>query len=345
MQKLLKELVENTKCNRCGWCLYVCPTYLSTKDENFSPRGRIELLKAAFNGKVRIEDYRYELNTCITCSRCTDVCYSNADVAKLIKYFRKKNTLLDDLAYIYFKYLFGISIRFLTKINLILKNRIIPSDYYNEKCSININTIFQSCPDVFLDTNLKKYAFKIFGSRIGFNKFTCCGLVPYTLGFINTAKRLAKKNIEFWLKNNKPVYFVIDTSCYNHLKSYPELINTPQAKEFSSSIVNIVDYIMQNRNALELDSYYLQVSCKTLDKERFSSYFRGLKSFECCGGGGINFLLKQKPAIKQIKRKVKDIGNRVVITNSASCMHSMKALGVKSKHVFEFIYEKLYKIY
>ena len=41
-------------CIRCGRCLPVCPTYQETQLETFSPRGRLNLLRAVEDGRLAI---------------------------------------------------------------------------------------------------------------------------------------------------------------------------------------------------------------------------------------------------------------------------------------------------
>ena len=40
-------------CVHCGFCLQACPTYLALEDENDSPRGRLVLMRAVVEGRVR----------------------------------------------------------------------------------------------------------------------------------------------------------------------------------------------------------------------------------------------------------------------------------------------------
>lgn len=43
-------------CVQCGYCLPVCPTYVSFKSEKHSPRGRINLVKMAAEDKITLAD-------------------------------------------------------------------------------------------------------------------------------------------------------------------------------------------------------------------------------------------------------------------------------------------------
>ncbi|MFD1453897.1 MULTISPECIES: (Fe-S)-binding protein [Oceanobacillus] len=64
-------------CVQCGYCLPACPTYLAFKKEKHSPRGRINLVKMAAEGKIGIEDMREGIDLCLGCRACETVCPTN----------------------------------------------------------------------------------------------------------------------------------------------------------------------------------------------------------------------------------------------------------------------------
>ena len=45
-------------CVQCGYCLPACPTYIAFEKEKHSPRGRINLVKMAAEGKDANGDQR-----------------------------------------------------------------------------------------------------------------------------------------------------------------------------------------------------------------------------------------------------------------------------------------------
>ncbi|GIO19518.1 putative glycolate oxidase iron-sulfur subunit [Oceanobacillus oncorhynchi subsp. incaldanensis] len=64
-------------CVQCGYCLPACPTYLAFKKEKHSPRGRINLVQMAAEGKIDIEDMREGIDLCLGCRACETVCPTN----------------------------------------------------------------------------------------------------------------------------------------------------------------------------------------------------------------------------------------------------------------------------
>jgi glycolate oxidase iron-sulfur subunit len=63
------------RCIQCGYCLPVCPTYHSMGRETQSPRGRINLVKAAAEGKIDLlRDMAPALDLCLGCRACEVAC-------------------------------------------------------------------------------------------------------------------------------------------------------------------------------------------------------------------------------------------------------------------------------
>ena len=65
------------RCVKCGLCLPQCPTYVLTKNENESPRGRIALIQGWLTGQLEAtETLTRHLDQCLLCRRCERVCPS-----------------------------------------------------------------------------------------------------------------------------------------------------------------------------------------------------------------------------------------------------------------------------
>lgn len=74
-----------SQCVKCGLCLPHCPTYQLSEDENESPRGRIELLKAiAEKNLAPSPQVKQHLDQCLTCRACERVCPAKVEYGKLI---------------------------------------------------------------------------------------------------------------------------------------------------------------------------------------------------------------------------------------------------------------------
>ena len=80
----------NALCRRQGTGT-MCPSYMATREEEHSPRGRANLLRATFEGRAGAEPGRSwitpeldeALSLCLMCKACKTECPSSVDVAKL----------------------------------------------------------------------------------------------------------------------------------------------------------------------------------------------------------------------------------------------------------------------
>ncbi len=76
-------------CVHCGLCLEACPTYVVTRAEMDSPRGRIYLMKALAQGTLELDaDAVRHLDLCLECRGCETACPSGVHYGKLIEQTR-----------------------------------------------------------------------------------------------------------------------------------------------------------------------------------------------------------------------------------------------------------------
>ena len=76
---------EVAKCNKCGFCLPSCPTYLVKKSEAYSPRGRNAITRFAIENSLDLNaDTEKAIFTCLGCGACAAVCLSSVQTKDLI---------------------------------------------------------------------------------------------------------------------------------------------------------------------------------------------------------------------------------------------------------------------
>jgi glycolate oxidase iron-sulfur subunit len=74
------------QCMRCGLCLPSCPTYLETRRERNSPRGRISLMRAIADGELETtRTFAKEMDYCLGCLACTTACPAGVDYGTLFE--------------------------------------------------------------------------------------------------------------------------------------------------------------------------------------------------------------------------------------------------------------------
>jgi glycolate oxidase iron-sulfur subunit len=71
-------------CVHCGFCLATCPTYLATRDERDSPRGRIYLIKQLLETGGASQQTHTHLDRCLTCRSCETTCPSGVQYGQLL---------------------------------------------------------------------------------------------------------------------------------------------------------------------------------------------------------------------------------------------------------------------
>jgi glycolate oxidase iron-sulfur subunit len=73
-------------CVHCGLCLEACPTYIMTRAEMDSPRGRIYLMKSLAEGRLELDsDAVRHLDLCLGCRGCETACPSGVHYGRLIE--------------------------------------------------------------------------------------------------------------------------------------------------------------------------------------------------------------------------------------------------------------------
>jgi glycolate oxidase iron-sulfur subunit len=79
-----KAKVLTSACVHCGFCLETCPTYVDSRDERDSPRGRIYLIKQLLETGEASAQTRLHLDRCLTCRNCETTCPSGMEYGKLL---------------------------------------------------------------------------------------------------------------------------------------------------------------------------------------------------------------------------------------------------------------------
>lgn len=87
-ESLLKSLDYSVvqQCMHCGMCLPTCPTYMETKREKNSPRGRISLMRSIADGELEVTPaFADEMYYCLGCLACETACPAGVNYAQLFE--------------------------------------------------------------------------------------------------------------------------------------------------------------------------------------------------------------------------------------------------------------------
>jgi glycolate oxidase iron-sulfur subunit len=77
---------ELERCVKCGACRAECPVYIREEGETSTARGRLALIKAALDGRLKISRiYRDRLTACVDCLACEVSCPAGVPVTELIQ--------------------------------------------------------------------------------------------------------------------------------------------------------------------------------------------------------------------------------------------------------------------
>ncbi len=286
-QNLEKEYADSVKCNRCGFCLTVCPTYMVTGKETLSPRGRNQAFRQILEGKILNPEKASEVfSTCLTCHACTNVCFSQVPVGKLMAPAKavaqqekiqwilslKRKTLRFLLRHRSLLTLFLWPIFLLKRIGVsgllnsigILKlfspelsraEKIVAEAPLN--FSVKLSPIkgkeelnyFSGCGTHYLYPAIGQRCCKVL-EKVDFSvskkPHPCCGLMANSAADVEGAKQLARDTIRFYSGNNDPI-FIDDDSCYGFMKGYGELLGGEAAILFSKRVKNLAQIVSQKK--------------------------------------------------------------------------------------------------
>ncbi len=87
-ENLLKQMDYSVvqQCMHCGMCLPTCPTYMETKREKNSPRGRISLMRAIADDELPVSrEFADEMYYCLGCLACQTACPAGVDYVGLFE--------------------------------------------------------------------------------------------------------------------------------------------------------------------------------------------------------------------------------------------------------------------
>lgn len=96
MVRALRDMLEDVvRCNKCGFCQEVCPTYKATGEEFSVARGRNRLIRLSLEGTFDLTqnpEINHHIYSCLLCGACVNACPSSVITDTLVKAARAEIT-------------------------------------------------------------------------------------------------------------------------------------------------------------------------------------------------------------------------------------------------------------
>ncbi len=246
MDENIKE--EIYKCSKCGLCKSVCPVYLATKNEMFSPRGRFIVLNNFFErNKKPSKKFLKNLDICLNCKLCKDFCPSDIDASEIFNNLKKPSKSLHVKLFFIFNFsrLFNFYKKYSPKRNK-----------KNEKI-----LYFEGCYNKYVNCDDRNASIKLI-EKLGFEVekviSDCCGYIYLSNNDQQALKKNEEKIIQSCNSNAKYIICSCDT-CY-------ETLSTIRNEEFNKKLIRLDEF-------LKINNFKINTSQKT-------SYFKPLNRKE-----------------------------------------------------------------
>ncbi len=72
------------RCNDCDACLEVCPTYMTTGNLAFSPKGRLRAAREVIEKDEIAQETVTSFYNCPKCAACEAVCPEKIEISKIV---------------------------------------------------------------------------------------------------------------------------------------------------------------------------------------------------------------------------------------------------------------------
>lgn len=346
---------ELSSCVACGMCLAHCPTYRVTGREAYSPRGRIEAMRAVQWRDAPVDDEFIEfMDTCVQCRGCEPACPSGVPFGHLMEATRA--TLADA----------GRSVprwqrcaySLLAKHRLLLvgsrllavaqRLRLVPARVGLGRIPVRQGPRLRSTGDaVWVYTGCVMDAWQrqthqatadlLTALGIGFAvpaSSGCCGALHLHAGLRTDAARLMESAMAS-MPGDAPI-LVNSAGCGAALQEVGHILGTPEAEAFSARVVDVHSFLLEHRDQLRpllrparTPAVMIQDPCHLRHVQRAHVPVRSLIALVatpvelddqglCCGAGGAYASLQAELAGEIRERKVAAILRAATRTESTA---------------------------
>jgi glycolate oxidase iron-sulfur subunit len=272
-------------CVHYGFCTATCPTYVLFRDENDSPRGRIDLIRAMLEkGGAPEAKTVHHLDRCLSCLSCMTTCAVKVDYVHLIDIARAyiednyRRPLGERLLRRMLAELLPYPSRFALALQLAqlarpfsavlpprLRNLVElaasrppdgeilrPATYPATGQRKMRVALLPSCAQQALDRNINAATIRLL-QRCGCEVVVaagvgCCGALPLHMGREAQGKALAQANVAAWseqLTNGLDAIVINASGCGTTVKDYAHLVGGTPAKQIGTLARDITELLAE----------------------------------------------------------------------------------------------------
>ena len=378
-------------CVHCGFCLQACPTYVALEDENDSPRGRLLLMRSLLEGSIATEDVpaRRHLDRCLGCRACETVCPSGVPYGHLLEATRATLTerhplpagarmLLSVFAHPHVMRLAMAFGRFGRALRLGWLARILPrrlsfalrmldstrvpierGGYDPPRPEGQTFALLEGCvmQGMYAETNaatVRTLRVNGYSDREAKGQ-RCCGALHAHAGDLDTARKLARGNIQAFERSGADYVVSNAAGCGAMMKEYGQLLAedpvwAERATRLSARVRDVSELLVANgpvEGAPLEERVTYDAPCHLLHAQRISAPpLRVLAAIPgltivplvdadyCCGAAGIYNLLEPDTSDAVLAPKLAHIANTgaaLVATGNPGCLMQIGA-GLRRAH-------------
>ena len=339
-------------CVSCGLCLPHCPTFRVTGEEAYSPRGRIDAMRAVESGELPIDETFVDfMETCVQCRGCEPACPSGVQFGSLMEDTRSALAAAGRITPRWQR----LGFWFLDKHRLLLagssvlaiaqRMHLVPKRLGLSGLAIRRPAAITSTgDDVWLFTGCVMDAWQR-STHVNTAKLIeatgatyavpgagggCCGALHVHAGLTNESKRLATATMAS-MPGEAPIV-VNSAGCGAAMKDYGHMLGTPEAQSFSARVLDVNEYLAERVDRLpvapgERQQVIVQDPCHLRHVQRVVDPVRTLLGHVadvveldddglCCGAGGAYSALQPELAGQIRERKVASISRATERSNA-----------------------------
>ena len=270
-------------CVHYGFCTATCPTYVLFRDENDSPRGRIDLIRAMLEkGGAPAAKTVHHLDRCLSCLSCMTTCAVKVDYAHLIDIARAyieenyrrpfaeralRRTIAELLPYPrrfamalqlakLSRPFAGVLPRRLRNLIELASGRRMAGEFLrpdvfpaNGQRRMRV-ALLAGCAQQTLDRNINAATIRLLrrhGCDVVVSKGAgCCGALPLHMGRDQHGKRLAHANIAAWsreLAGGLDAVVINASGCGTTVKDYGHLVGGEAARRIGALARDVTELL------------------------------------------------------------------------------------------------------